>query len=110
MDTDSIQPPKNRATRKVVRGCLRNRFTLRLETMQNFASGEAKFRHQLYPSYTGDSHRASRFSILLRTISPAWRKGRLGFLDSAQCFKPLLKITAIDQIKDFEFFGLQFEQ
>jgi hypothetical protein len=56
--------------------------------------------------YAGDSHRASRFSISARTISPAWRKGRLGFLDSAQCFKPLLKITAIDQIKDFEFFGL----
>jgi hypothetical protein len=60
--------------------------------------------------YVGDSHRVSRFSISARTISPACRKCRFGSLDSAQRFKPLLKVTAIDQIKDFEFLGLQFEQ
>jgi hypothetical protein len=56
--------------------------------------------------YAEDSHRASRFSISARTISPACRKRRFGSLGSAQCFKPLLKVTAIDQIKDFEFLGL----
>jgi hypothetical protein len=69
------------------------------------------FANEFEPHHFG-SYKNGWLKYLLAPVFPVSHfprllaQGRFEFPDSAQCFKPLLKVTAIDQIKDFEFFGL----